>query len=244
MSLNAIGKYMQVFKTMIKYAQQLKLISSNLMLEVNIKIRREKSDNIFLDENELTEMMKLDLKGNLRHVRDIFLIGCYTGLRYGDLLQLTKDDIQENYISYLDRVQGKTNGRVTIPVHPNVKRIFEKYEYDLPKCPVNQVFNRHLKTIGQMMPGMNQKFIKRTTRANEKQVKQHERWSLLSSHTARRSFCSNLYLRGVDLEVIMSLSGHTTEKSFRAYIADAVRRKQAESINKRWYGEEGESMVP
>ena len=127
MSLNAIGKYMQVFKTMIKYAQQLKLISSNLMLEVNIKIRREKSDNIFLDENELTEMMKLDLKGNLRHVRDIFLIGCYTGLRYGDLLQLTKDDIQENYISYLDRVQGKTNGRVTIPVHPNVKRIFEKY---------------------------------------------------------------------------------------------------------------------
>lgn len=238
LSLNAVGKYMQVFKTMIQYAQQCKLVSPTLMVEVKIRARREKSDSIFLDENELVELMNYNgFEGATLKVRDLFIIQCYTGLRFGDFSKLGKQHIHESHIEYIECVQNKTLGKVTVPVHPNVKKIFEKYNYELPDCPCNQIFNRELKEIGKKIPSLSQPFTKRTTRSNVKQVKQFKRWQLLSTHTARRSFCSNLYLRGVDTEVIMSLSGHESEKSFRAYIAEAIRRKRANSVNINWFND-------
>ncbi|MDO9635196.1 MAG: tyrosine-type recombinase/integrase [Paludibacter sp.] len=41
---------------------------------------------------------------------------------------------------------------------------------------------------------------------------------LVTSHTARRSFATNLYLAGIDTISIMLLTGHKTEKSFMVYI--------------------------
>ena len=45
-----------------------------------------------------------------------------------------------------------------------------------------------------------------------------ELWETVSSHTARRSFCTNLYLDGFPTIDIMKISGHRTEKSFMKYI--------------------------
>jgi len=236
LALNAVGKYMQVFKTMMQYAQQCKLISPTLMVEVNIKVRREKSDNIFLDENDLEEIMNYKgYEGMTLIVRDLFIAQCYLGLRYEDFSKLSKSNIHDNHVEYIETVQNKTIGKVTIPVHPSVKKIYEKYNYTLPACPTNQTFNRELKEIGKKIPSLAQPFTKRTTRSNVKQVKQFKRWECLGTHTARRSFCSNLYLRGVDTEVIMSLSGHESEKSFRTYIAEAIRRKRARAANTNWF---------
>ena len=44
------------------------------------------------------------------------------------------------------------------------------------------------------------------------------KWSLLTSHCARRSFCTNNYLMGTDTLTIMAISGHKTERSFRRYL--------------------------
>ena len=41
---------------------------------------------------------------------------------------------------------------------------------------------------------------------------------MLTSHCARRSFCTNNYLMGTDALTIMAISGHKTEKSFRRYL--------------------------
>jgi hypothetical protein len=40
----------------------------------------------------------------------------------------------------------------------------------------------------------------------------------LQTQPARRSFCSNEYLRGTDPMVIMAISGHKSHKSFMRYI--------------------------
>jgi predicted metal-dependent RNase len=45
-----------------------------------------------------------------------------------------------------------------------------------------------------------------------------EKWELISTHTARRSGCTNMFLAGIEVPVIMSFSGHSTEKSFKKYI--------------------------
>ena len=44
------------------------------------------------------------------------------------------------------------------------------------------------------------------------------KWAMLTSHWARRSFCTNNYLMGTDALTIMAISGHKTEKSFRRYL--------------------------
>lgn len=54
----------------------------------------EETENIYLNESELTAIYNLDkLSKQLEKVRDMFLIVCYTGLRYSDLIRLTKDNI-------------------------------------------------------------------------------------------------------------------------------------------------------
>lgn len=53
------------------------------------------------------------------------------------------------------------------------------------------------------------------------------------THSARRSFCTNMYLMGVPVLTIMAISGHKTEKSFRTYIK-ASGEEHAEIMKRFW----------
>lgn len=59
------------------------------------------------------------------------------------------------------------------------------------------------------------------------------KWQKLTTHTARRSFCTNMYLLGVPVMTIMSISGHRTEKSFRSYIK-ASGEEHAQIMKEFW----------
>ena len=48
--------------------------------------------------------------------------------------------------------------------------------------------------------------------------KTFEKCELVSSHTCRRSFCTNQFLKGVPSLMIRKISGHKTEKAFLEYI--------------------------
>ena len=60
-----------------------------------------------------------------------------------------------------------------------------------------------------------------------------EKWQQISSHTGRRSFCTNMYKRGLSTLMIMSISGHRTEKSFLKYIK-VKQEEHAEMMKKEW----------
>lgn len=67
--------------------------------------------------------------------------------------------------------------------------------------------------------GINDTIIYNYTKGGELITKQVEKWQLISSHTARRSAATNLYLTGrMKTYEIMALTGHTTEKNFFKYI--------------------------
>jgi integrase len=55
-----------------------------------------------------------------------------------------------------------------------------------------------------------------------------KKYELITSHVARRSFATNLYLVDVPSITIMKITGHKTEKSFLRYI----RITQEENANK------------
>ncbi len=70
-------------------------------------------------------MEELDLSGHpkLENVRDLFLIGCYTGLRYSDYSTIKPEYIKNGY---LEIIQAKTGSPVIIPLHDVILRILEK----------------------------------------------------------------------------------------------------------------------
>jgi len=54
---------------------------------------KDPAEGIYLNKEELKAIEELDLSGNssLEKVRDLFLIGCYIGLRHKDYSTLTTD---------------------------------------------------------------------------------------------------------------------------------------------------------
>ena len=133
----------------------------------------------------------------------------------------------------LEFVQKKTGGKVTIPIHPVVNTILKKYDNLLQLVPENNEFNRIIKIVGEKLPCLHVPFIKKVTYKRQLTEFVAMKYSYLQTHTARRSFCSNEYLKGTDPLIIMSISGHKSHKSFMRYIK--VSSDQfADKLEKLW----------
>ena len=118
----------------------------------------------------------------------MFLVGCYTGLRYSDYSILKPENIREGFIQI---TQIKTKDLVVIPVHDAVNRIIAQYGGWLPKSISNQKTNDYLKDIGEMTPCLSKEVTRSFTKERKQQQTRHTKWELLTTHTARRSFATN-----------------------------------------------------
>ena len=190
----------------------------------------ETADNIFLSISELKEIESVDLSTtpHLDRVRDLFLIGCFTGLRFSDYSRLTPANIADGFITIK---QAKTGDNVVIPVHTIVKKIIKKYN-GIPPTISNQKFNGYIKDVCKTVECLKGIESKTTTKAGSKVTVSMNKWEMVSSHTARRSFATNEYLNGTSTLTIMAVTGHKTEKAFLKYIKvsrkeEAVRMQQA-----------------
>jgi integrase len=76
----------------------------------------------------------------------------------------------------------------------------------------------YLKEIGEMVEVLKIQVSKSITRGGKETSRNYKKYELITTHTARRSFASNLYLKGSASRVIMKITGHKTEKSFMQYI--------------------------
>ena len=185
----------------------------------------EDIDNVYLTESELSILANWEIKTPyLDRVRDQFILLAWTGCRYSDLDKLRKENIIEISGSHFFKLkQQKTGNDVIIPIFPESQRILEKYEYNLPRPMANQKFNLYLKEVCKLAELDDEVIIKRTEGGvlKENVLKRYE---CISAHTARRSFATNLYLRGFDSMSIMQITGHRTESAFLTYIK--VTREQ------------------
>ncbi len=179
----------------------------------------EEVDKIYLTDSELQTIYDLDLSGKkdgVERVRDLFLVGSYTGLRFSDYSKL----IPENFLAdgRLLRVKTqKTDTGVFIPLNPIVLAIVNKYNGKLPKSITNQQTNIHLKEIG-FLADLTERIEITQTKGGMKLTTFKDKWELVTTHTARRSFATNAYLNGVATIDIMKITGHKTESSFMKYI--------------------------
>ena len=96
----------------------------------------------------------------------------------------------------------------------------------------NPDFNRNIKTIGKLS-GINNliTFMHKKGSIRIKVTKAKCDW--ITSHTARRSFCTNEFLAGTPIKIIMQISGHKKEKDFYRYIKISPE-ESAKIIQRIW----------
>lgn len=182
----------------------------------NVDIDSEDSFSVYLSLNEITRIYYFQgLTAKQQRIRDLFVVGCLTALRYSDYSTLTPDNFQGRYI---EKVTQKTNTKVKIPIHDYVREIYQRYGFNISLRLSTQHFNRYIKQICQAV-GLNDPITYTYTRGGKLVTETKPKWQLITSHTARRSAATNMYLTGrMKTYDIMSITGHTTEKSFFKYI--------------------------
>jgi integrase len=219
-SVNYIGKLIKMLKSILNEATE-RGLNKNLIFQSKKFIKpSEKVHDIYLSEDELDQIFRFDFSDypKFEIIRDLFIVGCYTGLRFQDFSNIRHEHIKDDLITIKTQ---KTGELVALPIHQKVQFIIDKYEgkYESPLPPsmTNQATNRHLKTIGEMV-GIDDEIIQSITKGGQRVDQVKKKYELISTHTARRSFATNAYLAGLGSIEIMKLTGHKTESAFLRYI--------------------------
>lgn len=233
-SPNTIGKHIANIKLFLNEASERGINLKFDYKSKRFKVTKETVESIYLTDSEIETIYNHDFSKNrrLEQTRDLFIVGCYTGLRFSDFSELTANNISDGFISV---VTQKTKEKVTIPVHPTLLRIFEKYSDSakgLPRPISNQKMNDYLKEIGREV-GLSEQLIRTRTNGGLKVQTKVKKYELLTTHTARRSFATNLYKSGFPSISIMKITGHKTEKAFMTYIKIS-QEENAEKLREHW----------
>lgn len=223
---NTIGTRIKVLKTFMSVAHDRNLHSNTDFKKKAFDKPKEETTGVYLNEKELQDIYNLDYTDNKKYeaVRDWFIIGAYTGLRFSDLQGLKKENIKNNNIEIRTI---KTGVSIAVPLHPFVKAVFEKYDYELPKLISNQKFNKYIKEISEKAK-IEALVPVEETKGNLKKKITKRKHQLVSAHTARRSFATNAFIAGVSSIQLMKMTGHKTEKAFLQYI----KMSEAENAKK------------
>ncbi|TZF83253.1 site-specific integrase [Pedobacter sp. BS3] len=233
-SNNTIGKHIRTLKAILKDAS---FAGINTRIDfTRFTAITEDVNNIYLNPQELETIFNLDLSQNprLERVRDLFLVGCWTGLRFSDFSNINPKDIKGEFIEVKTQKTGKP---VVIPIHPAITAIMKRYEglteNSLPLPISNQKLNDYIKEVGELA-GINETIQKERTTAGVKTVISTPKYELITTHTARRSFATNAYNMNVPTLTIMAITGHKTESNFMKYIK-VTPKEHAEKLREIWH---------
>lgn len=195
------------------------------------KVVQEEVDHIYLTDDEIQAIADVDCKEDqeLEKVKDFFVIGCLTGLRFSDISRIRPEYLDNE--GFLNIRQKKTSGRIVVPLRKQVKAILNKYSGYAPDID-SFTFNRRIKELGDLAK-LHQKVEIEHKRGTIKEAQLLEKYKLISSHTCRRSFCTNAYLNGIDVQLIMKISGHKSEKAFRRYLKIS-NYEAAQKLKEAW----------
>lgn len=233
-STNTLSKHIRILKIIVNEAIE-RGLTKTAFTGKRYKAQVEETETVYLNESELDAIFNLDLSEKLRleKVRDLFIVGAWTGLRFSDFNDISPKNIKKDFIEIKTQKTGKT---VIVPIHDYIKKIMEKYDgltnNSLPPPISNQKMNSYLKEVAELA-NINEDITLTFTKAGKKIIKNVPKHSLISSHTARRSFATNMYLADFPAISIMAITGHKTESSFMKYIR-VTPKEHAEKLKKHW----------
>jgi integrase len=231
LAMNTIKQKITVLKVFLNSAKEEGKNPYDMFKSGKFSVKGEESESVYLNETELAAIYKLNLKKDeiLDQTRDLFIVASWTGCRFTDIGQITPESISNGFIHI---TQYKTGAKVVIPLKPVVSAILNKYNGILPKVVNNMDFNNNLRIIAEKAK-INEKTHKAITKGGIKTSKAYKKHELVTAHSARRSFATNLFLSGFPSLSIMAITGHTTEESFMRYIK-VTPDEHAQKLQDHW----------
>lgn len=208
-----------VFNLLVRIKTLLKMASYSGydvdMTYSDVGVKRDEIDVVTLDRDEITRIYVYEqLTPAEIVVRDLFVIACMTALRFSDFSRLTEKNFIDNVIQIKTQ---KTGTLVIVPQSKYVREILRKYNYQLPKCPCIQHFNKVIKSVCKKA-GICQPVPYERTIGLNRISKMVQKWKRIGSHSGRRSAATNMFLAGIPALRIMKITGHKTEEAFMHYI--------------------------
>jgi integrase len=199
---NTLWSYLKYVRTLINKADKENLISLNPLKGFEMPRYKDPAKR-FLLKSEVDKIEKLKkLPPELDFCRLWFLIGCYTGLRYGDQNKFDKKKhIKGDRLTVYTSKKGEL---ISLPLKGKIKELFEAVDYK-PMHYSNTHYNRCLMQIGDIA-GVGE----------------------ITSHLARHTFGTLLADAGVSQEVAAKLMGHGSLKSTAVYYRVTNNRLDAE----------------
>ncbi|MFN8436138.1 MAG: tyrosine-type recombinase/integrase [Cytophagales bacterium] len=180
-------------------------VSHNVMKDY--KYKKAKPGAIkCLTLQEITLLEDAKLSGYLDKTRDLFLIQCYTGFSYSDLVQFEQQYIITNKDGvFIEFNRKKTHIESVRPMNTKILAILKKYNYRLPRYQI-QNYNENIKVM-----------LKKCGIAKE-----------LSSHAGRKTFAMishNEY--NVPISTVSRMIGHSSIATTQAYYVKPDYKKIA-----------------
>lgn len=189
---------LRLLRALLNEAQKRDIITVNPFNK--FKIQQMISKKGFLTIEQLRKIERLNLKGIEDRVRDAFLVGCYTGLRFSDIVTLRDDHINNGWLT---KKMAKTGFIVEIPIADlfggRMLQLLSKYNGRIEKltktltsnCSVNRTLRILLDRIGVD--------------------------AKITFHSSRHTFATHLSQNGVQITTIQKLLGHQKLQTTQIY---------------------------
>lgn len=256
-SRNYIGTIIKNLKRFMEVAMKVDRLHSCTDFK-DFKVEAEVADAFYLSIEELLKIYRLKIDAELvmtmredarrqnveatvralNAVKDRFLIGAFCCMRVSDFSRISEYNVEGRTIKLMPR-KGSTLRKpkpVVIPMHWVVAEILQS-GCDLSEPVADVLINRHIKTICRLA-GINERVVYYRTEGRELKQYVAEKWEVITSHTARRSGATNMYLAGMPLDLIMFCGGWTQrqqcEKYIKASVSDVVDRLEGQDYFARW----------
>ena len=203
-----INAYHKVNKVYINDAIARELIATSPY--VGFKVARGKGeDGRWLDEDELELIKHAELgTESLRRVRDLFVFQCLTGVAYADLVSVDFSLTEQHKgVTYVSAKRQKTDVRFTCVLVDEALAILERYNYQLPVISIEK-YNMYLKAVAAHA-GVDKP---------------------IASHWGRRTCGMVLLNRGISIEVVAKVLGHSSIRITEQVYAKVLDRSVAEAF--------------
>ena len=231
-SISTVKKHLQRVRQMVEDAND--RYGLTIIAHKRVTTKTVKTDKGFaLTPYELEAIQTLDLSDEPRldKVRDIFIIGAYTGQRWATFSRIRKEHIHptEDGTGYVIRISNKkVKGKsVVVPVEEPLLRVLEKYEFEPPTIS-SQKFNKYLKEIAERA-GVTADVLYNDTSGGEVREARARKCDIIGSHCCRRTYATIRYRAGIPASVLMQITQHATESQFLEYIK-VTKEESAEAL--------------
>lgn len=230
---NYVGSNIKIIRTFFNYLKEEKDIFTG-DFHKNFYIRKEEIDILVLSPEQLKFLIhdkefEKKLTSTQVKLKDIFVFGCTTGLRFSDIFLLTTKNFEKTNNEWYLKIKTQKTKTFTYIKLPNYAvEIYLKYQPSNSKslvfgCKNLSNFNRSLKRIGEIAGYTYPVEISREKQGKARKVvakKGKERFcDNMSSHMMRRTAITTLLILGMPELLVRKISGHSTNSaSFHRYV--------------------------